>query len=68
MNMIGTHGNDFEIKGNKLFAHGYEWTIEAQKDYVYMGLKRRIVKAKKPRGKKVYQMVIYENNTISRAC
>ena len=63
---IGTVSN-FEINGDKLLAHGYEWAIKSVREYDHWGATRLMIKATKAKGRKIFNMVVYENNTISGA-
>jgi len=63
---IGSISN-FEMTGDKLIAHGFEWVVKSVKEYDHWGETRLWIKATKAKGRKVFAMVIYENNTISGA-
>lgn len=63
---IGTVSN-FEINGDKLLAHGYEWAIKSVREYDHWGATRLMIKATKAKGRKIFNMVVYENNTVSGA-
>lgn len=65
-NQIGSISN-FKITGDKLLAHGFEWAIKSISEYDHWGNTRLMIKATKAKGRKVFNMVIYENNTISGA-
>jgi hypothetical protein len=68
-NMSNQIGNisGFEIKDNTLMAHGFVWNVQGVSEYDHKGNTRYSVKATKPKGRKVFTMVIYENGTISSA-
>ena len=61
------HISSYKIADKKLIAHGFEWVVKSRKEYDHWGKTRFSIKATKPKGRKVFTMVIYENNTISGA-
>ena len=58
---------ELDKKNKKLIAHGYTWDIISITPYVHNGDKRLSVRAKKPRGRRSYVMVIFSNGVISSA-
>lgn len=57
---------DYTIEGTTLKAHDCTWDILGAVKFEHRGIDRVELEVKKPKGKKRYTMVLYENGTISR--
>jgi hypothetical protein len=67
INTIGGMTTNYSIKDGKISAHGFDWTVVGMIEFEHKGEKRIAVKVKKPRGRRTYEMVIFENGAISEA-
>lgn len=66
---IGSATNEWTLNENKktLSAHGFEWKVIGFKTFNYQGKERKVIHVQKPRGKKYFGIVLYENGMISSA-
>lgn len=66
---IGSVTNEWNLSedGKTLQAHGFNWKVVGSKEFEYKGQNRKIVHVQKPRGKKYFGIVLYENGSISSA-